>query len=123
MNEELKACPKCGSSDVDWMGRGKEIEIKCHACQLSYRQKRLRISHNELLEIMIKKWNTRPLEDALTAERDALAEKLELAETTIDTILRFHKVIIVEGEYCPICDALIKWLEYKKSIAEIEKEE
>jgi hypothetical protein len=63
MSEELELCPFCGNpAHKDEIGNCYCLKIECGAHKADF---------------TVKQWNNRPLEDALRAERDLLAKKLE----------------------------------------------
>jgi len=70
---ELKACPFCGGTScyVDFDGMAVD-ESGNAACELNSCMPRE--SH-----VPVVSWNTRPIEDALTAENARLREKVERA--------------------------------------------
>jgi hypothetical protein len=74
MNDELKACPFCGS-DAMTSDDGDYVWCNGH-----------RNSCPGYVGSRVEKWNRRPLEDALTAERDALETKLEIAVEALKKI-------------------------------------
>lgn len=92
MSEELKPCSVCGSSDVrafdaECGGLGPRNQVKCDNCQ-----------H----EMSLKRWNTRPIEDALHAE---LTEQKMMYE-------------IIEQKLNDTCDSVV-W--YKTELATRDK--
>ena len=75
MSEELRACPLCsraptlGESSINWgHGEGRTPAIKCRSCGLEI------TAYADPVEVIVSRWNTRPLEDALQAKVDALVE-------------------------------------------------
>ena len=80
MSEELKPCPFCGKSDKSaiytesmvhhgellWIRYGVKCK-RCHFGTSTYAKK----------ATAIRKWNTRPAEDALTAEVERLKAEIE----------------------------------------------
>lgn len=60
-NRELKNCPKCNSSDIDWDCPSiRTVRIRCKSCLIQYQQKYLQMTRDELLAKMIVNWNNRP---------------------------------------------------------------
>lgn len=90
MSEELKACPFCGGEayiEKKWNGKSPIIKSDdyqyfavCRSCACEGPWRKTEGN-------AIREWNTRPIEDALTAERDALKaenEKMREALGKID---------------------------------------
>jgi hypothetical protein len=86
MSEELKACPFCGYKQVGIMDNYASAYISCPSCDTT-------IYHHGHLDT-VSHWNTRLIEDALTAERDALAKQLEVATGTLRRI--YHNIFDVD---------------------------
>lgn len=76
MNDELKPCPFCGlkpklNEAVTYPnGEKSSAFVRCPNCGLAY-------SFGDKNEQAVSRWNTRPIEDALHAERDAAVERLQ----------------------------------------------
>ena len=81
MNDELKACPFCGSTDIQMSRIGKtKARIHCHSCNADRTQRTLHYSQDWLLDVMPKAWNQRPLEDTLLARAERAEADLAMAE-------------------------------------------
>jgi hypothetical protein len=86
MREEIKqkeeglcCCPFCGSGidyyiDAITEHTGKSIYIRCPNCNMA-------------ISITKERWNSRPLENNLCAERDMLTKKLEMATRAMNKSL------------------------------------
>lgn len=88
MSEELKPCPFCGK-DAETDG-GLAWCSDVGNCSL------------EDINMDIHQWNNRPLEDALTDERDALKAKLEQAKETLKWYASWHNYYNHGDEYAVI---------------------
>ena len=66
---KLKNCPYCPTGKGIIVIRGEEDWVMCNNDNC-----------NNAAVIPVDKWNTRPIEDALTAERDALRKLLNTAK-------------------------------------------
>ena len=100
MTTELKACPFCGSTDVEVTVDARWIYVHCKGCNTN--------GQPDLKEsIAIEAWNTRPLEDALQKRVEELEAVLKLAEWSGD-----DQTI---GKYCPICEELQVWGKHSES--------
>lgn len=72
MSEELRDCPFCGSNDVkrnDKLTKGIEGVVECQECGACG---------------FAGDWNTRPIEDRLTAERNAARAALAVATEALE---------------------------------------
>lgn len=70
---ELKACPFCGSKNIDprgWLGEGDVTGPACYDCGGSAGESAKTAQENVVL------WNTRPLEEALREELRMRTEEL-----------------------------------------------
>lgn len=68
MSEELKACPFCGSKDLNLV---RDKYIICNSCNA--------FSPDDKAENRNELWNTRPLEDALRSRVEELERELDKA--------------------------------------------
>jgi hypothetical protein len=82
MDEELKPCSWCGIIPIKKDGNPPYAEHRCKALK------------NIWFTVPLYAWQSRPIEDALTAERNGLAEKVQLATTGMNDAIRiYHKRI------------------------------
>ena len=79
MTDELKPCPFCGSVGIAVISGKYTDYVSCESCgtQSAFVAKTPLLSAGELQGALNKNsaiaaWNTRPIEDALRAENDAL---------------------------------------------------
>jgi hypothetical protein len=81
MSDELKPCPFCENipfvDTLDDVG-GEYSGITCEKCQRVY------MTSNDAKKPPIKLWNTRPIEDALTAEVARLRKALVFVRSCLD---------------------------------------
>lgn len=96
MSEELKKCPFCGEpfsifprGEGEWLRYFVEHNRSC----LMYYHFENVVGYTDI-ELLTKELNTRPLEDALIAERDLLRQQLEVAKLAFDIIIKGHPVRI-----------------------------
>ena len=84
--DELKLCICGHSASIKQTGRN-EVTLRCPNCLLGLKQKTLRNTTEWLMERMISDWNTRPLEDALTTQRD---EAVEACKAALEWLEYYH---------------------------------
>lgn len=108
MTEDLEPCPFCKSVtsfDMSW-NRDDDI-ITTAACRDENCPVRPQISlespHN--VEIVVKQWNTRPIEDALRAENQRLREALSYLLEKSELYLNESEPYISESDF-ELCGAL-----------------
>ena len=94
MSEELKPCPFCRSTDVHVENKDLFYWGECCACGATSRDFRLRdkfINREQGVEGASNYWNSRPVEDALAAERASLkSQRDELIEVGEDFLSSFY---------------------------------
>lgn len=116
MSEELKPCPFCGCTKINEYAESVDVGdeyanifnyiVECPDCQCSRGDSRT--------SDVIKRWNTRPAEDALKAEVERLKNKLALVKKHIvdnrDALLFVLKSEHDRATYCEFafCQSLIE---------------
>ena len=83
MNEKLKPCPFCGSDEatIEPILLGAfDTPRYCVICSKCGADSEVDLGKSGAVEC----WNTRPLEDGLAAERDALKERCAELEARLD---------------------------------------
>jgi hypothetical protein len=57
--QEMKDCPFCGMKPVYDYPTKNSVRIKCSGCAVTFNQRFLRLTREELLNAMIRTWNKR----------------------------------------------------------------
>ena len=114
MNEELKPCPFCGRSDSLYslpqsvtipVGGGRILNDWAVGCkQCSFSIKRMTYRKDNAIET----WNTRPIEDTLTAtiaQKDAEIKRLRsLLKSVLENEQHQHLALLYDNWYLLIRD-------------------
>lgn len=81
MSKELESCPFCGETDLNKVKRlhlvGWLYWIECKSCACT------RVMSFESMDDAIRRWNTRPAEDALKAENERLKKLISELEEIV----------------------------------------
>jgi Lar family restriction alleviation protein len=74
---ELKKCPFCGGTEIEFSGFSivPEVIMSCSNCGVMFDEESVNNqAEEELVNIVIERWNTRPIEDTLQSRINKACE-------------------------------------------------
>lgn len=97
---ELKPCPFCGNATKVLHFDVARAEIGCSHCVFTF----VRWLGYESKDAAVEAWNARPIEDALTRDRDAAIALLREVEWSGKDCTVHGDAYATHAPVCPICD-------------------